>query len=121
LDLAEPNATQRIDAMTVQVEQVRRNGPLHEVRVSIELEDANRSLESHRHWIFENPVYITREDGSRADHLGFEVFRQTKTGVGVGYLFDLGDSVGKSKLIYESPTAVVNNEVEFVIQDILLP
>ncbi len=121
LSLAEPNAKQKIDAMTVQIEQVRKNGPLHEVRVSIDLEDANRSLESHRHWIFENPVHITREDGSRVDHLGYEVFRQTKTGVGVGYLFDLGDSVGKSKLIYESPTAVVNNEVEFVIQDMMLP
>ena len=121
LDLAQPSATKTIDAMTVAIEQVRKNGALHEVRVSVELEDASRSLESHRHWIFENPVHITREDGTRVDHLGFEVFRQTKTGVGVGYLFDLGDSVGKSKLIYQSPTAVVNNEVEFVIQDILLP
>ncbi len=121
LDLVQPNAKKTIDAMTVEVEQVRKNGPLHEVRIAVELEDANRSLESHRHWIFENPVHIIREDGTRADHLGYEVFRQTKTGVGVGYLFDLGDSVGKSKLMYESPTAVVNNEVEFVIQDIQLP
>lgn len=121
LDLTEPNAEQKIDAMTVRVEQMRKNGPLHEVRLSVELEDASRSLESHRHWIFENPLYIVREDGSRADHLGYEVFRQTKTGVGVGYLFDLGDSIGEAKLVYESPTAVVNNEVEFVIQDILLP
>lgn len=121
LNLAEPNATQKIDAMTVQIEQLRKNGPLHEVRVRIELEDPSRSLESHRHWIYENPVHVTREDGSRADHLTLEIFRQTKTGVGVSYLFDLGDSVGESKLIYESPTAVVNNEVEFVIQDLPLP
>ncbi len=121
LNLAEPNVEQKIDAMTVRIEQVRRNGPLHEVRLAVELEDASRSLESHRHWIFENPVYIIRADGSRADHLGYEVFRQTKSGVGAGYLFDLGESIGKSKLVYESATAVVNNEVEFVIQDILLP
>ena len=121
LKMNEPNASKKIDAMTVRIEQIRRNGPLHEVRLAIELDDASRSLESHRHWVFENPVHIIQEDGSRADHLGFEVFRQTKSGVGVGYLFDLGDSVGKSKLVYESPTAVVNNEVEFVIQDIMLP
>ena len=121
LKLHEPNAEQKIDAMTVKVEQVRRNGPLHEIRMSVELEDADRSLESHRHWIFENPVHITLEDGSRLEHLGYEVYRQSKTGVGVGYLFDLGESVGKSKLVYESPTSVVNNEVEFVIQDIPLP
>ncbi|TWU55540.1 hypothetical protein [Rubripirellula reticaptiva] len=110
-----------IDSMTVEIESLRPNGPLHEVRVGIELKDADRSLESHRHWIFENEVHVLRKDGSRADHLGYEVYRQTAAGVGIGYLFDLGDTAGESKLIYRSPTAVVPSEVSFVIQDILLP
>ena len=75
----------------------------------------------HCHWIFENEVYVRRKDGSRADHLGYEVYRQTETGVGIGYLFDLGDAVKESTFIYESPTAVVRNEVPFIIQDIDLP
>jgi hypothetical protein len=107
--------------MTVQIEAVRKNGPLHEVRVGVELQDADRSLESHRHWVYENQAYVQRKDGSRADHLGFEVYRQTESGVGIGYLFDLGDSAQESKLMYESPTAVVPSEVPFVIQDIPLP
>lgn len=121
LELAEPNATQSIDAMTVRIEDVRKNGPLHEIRVGIDLRDANRSLESHRHWIFENRVYVQRKDGSQAEHLGYEVYRQTEAGVGIGYLFDLGDSVQESTFHYQSPTAVVINEVPFVIQDIPLP
>lgn len=121
LPLKEQNCTRTRDAMTVQVEAVRKNGPLHEIRISVELQDADRSLESHRHWIFENDVYVKRKDGSRADHLGYEVFRQAESGVGVGYLFDLGDAVNESTLIYQSPTAVVPNEVPFVIQDIALP
>lgn len=121
LELAPPASSQKIDAMTVEIEAVRENGPLHEVRVGVSLEDADRSLESHRHWIFENDVYIKRKDGSRADHLGFEVYRQTESGVGVGYLFDLGEAVNQSTLVYESPTAVVPSEVPFVIQDIPLP
>lgn len=121
LALKESSPTQTIDAMTVKIETVRKNGPLHEVRVSITLEDADRSLESHRHWIFENDVYVKLKDGTRTDHLGYEVFRQTESGVGVSYLFDLGDGVGDSSLVYESPTAVVPNEVPFVIQDIPLP
>lgn len=121
LSLAENNPTETIDSMTVQVEDIRRNGPLHQIRVAVELDNADRSLESHRHWIFENQLYVKRKDGSRADHLGYEVYRQTTSGVGIGYLFDLGESVGESTLVYQSPTAVVPNEVPFVIQDISLP
>ncbi len=121
LSLAEPGSSKTIDAMTVQIEAIRKNGPLHEIRVGVELQDADRSLESHRHWVFENQAYIQRQDGSRADHLGFEVYRQTESSVGIGYLFDLGDSVADSTFMYQSPTAVVPNEVSFVIQDIPLP
>jgi hypothetical protein len=78
-------------------------------------------LESHRQWIFDNDVYVQRKDGSRADHLGYQVYRQTESGVGIGYLFDLGDAANDSTLIYRSPTAVVPNEVPFIIQDIALP
>ncbi len=112
---------QTIDSMTVEIESLRPNGPLHEIRVGVELKDADRSLESHRHWIFENDVHVIRKDGSRADHLGYEVYRQTTDGVGIGYLFELGETAAESKLIYRSPTAVVPSEVSFVIQDILLP
>jgi hypothetical protein len=121
LPLGEQNSTKTLDAMTVQIEAVRKNGPLHEIRVGVELQDAERSLESHRHWIFENEVHVKRKDGSRAEHLGYEVYRQTESGVGIGYLFDLGDAVHESTFIYQSPTAVVPNEVPFVIQDIALP
>ncbi len=121
LALAKPNAKDTIDAMTAEIETIRKNGPLHEIRLGVELKDADRSLESHRHWIFENDVYVRRKDGSRADHLGYEVYRQTETGVGIGYLFDLGEAIAESTFVYQSPTAVVPNEVSFVIQDIPLP
>jgi len=121
ISLAEPNGKKKIDAMTVQVEDVRRNGPLHEIRVAVELDQAGRSLESHRYWIFENQAFIRLKDGSKAQHLGFEVYRQTESGVGIGYLFDLGDAANESTLVYRSPTAVIPNEVPFVIQDIPLP
>ena len=120
LPLSQSGTPQTIDAMTVTVEAVRPNGPLHEVRVGVELKDADRSLESHRHWIFENQVFVRRKDGSRADHLGYEVYRQTSSGVGIGYLFDLG-LPEEASLVYQSPTAVIPSEVSFVIQDIPLP
>lgn len=121
IPLAEPNGKREIDAMTVQLESVRRDGPLHEIRVAVELEKAGRALESHRSWIFENEAYVRLKDGTKAEQLGFEVYRQTESGVGVAYRFDLGDFVEASTFVYQSPTSVVPNEVPFVIQDIPLP
>ncbi len=121
LSLGDPTAKQTIDDMTVQIEGVRKAGSLTEVRLGIELEDAGRSLESHRQWIFENEAFVRRADDTDARHLGMEVYRQTLSGVGVGYLFDLGDALGELKLLYESPTSVEESEVTFVLRDIPLP
>ena len=107
--------------MTVQLESVRRDGPLHEIRVAIELDKAGRALESHRSWIFENVAYVRLKDGTKAEQLGFEVYRQTESGVGVAYRFDLGDNAEESTFVYRSSTSIVPNEVRFVIQDIPLP
>ena len=107
--------------MTVQLESVRRDGPLYEIRVAVELDKAGRALESHRSWIFQNEVYVRLKDGTKTERLGFEVYRQTESGVGVAYRFDLGDDADESTFVYRSPTSIVPNEVPFVIQDIPLP
>ena len=120
LALADPGKSEKVDAMEVKLEDVRQNGGIYEVRVGIEIDDADKALESHRQWIFQNRVYAILDDGSTAEHLGFELYRQTENSIGVGYLFDLGE-VGKSKLVYQSPTSVVQNEVPFVLNDIPLP
>jgi len=120
LDDASPLQTR--DAMTVAIEAIRETDPLHEIRVGVELFGAGRALESHRQWIYENEVYVLLPDGTRKDHLGYEVYRQTESGVGIGYLFDIGDAIPpETKLIYESPTSVRRNEVPFVLNGIPLP
>ncbi|QDV81973.1 hypothetical protein [Stieleria magnilauensis] len=120
LPLTEVGSNQNVDAMTVTLERVQRNGALYEIRFSVELKDADRALESHRQWIFQNPVYVRDAAGNRVENLGYELYRQTESGVGMGYLFEI-DKLEGAKLIYESPTSVVRNEVDFVLQDIVLP
>ncbi len=110
-----------IDAMTVKRLDVRPNGPLHEVRLSITIENADRALESHRQWLMDNEIFLVAPDDTRVDHLGFQVFRQTTEELGIGYLFDVGDDPTGYRLKYLSPTAVIRNEVPFVLQDIPLP
>ncbi|EMI24190.1 hypothetical protein [Rhodopirellula europaea] len=124
LDLNAPAASQTEDQMTVSIEAIRDADPLREIRVGVELDSAGRSLESHRQWIFENEAYVLLEDETRMDHLGYEVFRQTDSGVGIGYLFDFGAAGSPppgSKLIYESPTSVAQDAVDFILNDIPTP
>lgn len=124
LSLADVAPSQTHDAMTVSIEGIRDTKPLREIRVGVELFGAGRALESHRQWIFENEVFVLMPDGTRKEHLGYEVYRQTESGVGIGYLFDL-DGVGPppagAKLIYDSPTSVRRNDVPFVLNGIPLP
>ncbi|MEM9589266.1 MAG: hypothetical protein AAGA03_18435, partial [Planctomycetota bacterium] len=119
--LDQPGGRQTIDDMTVTVEQIRPNGPLHEIRVAVSLQDAADSLESHRQWIFENEVHVKRADGTRAEHLGYSVYRQSDDGVGIAYMFELGGAMATSALVYRSPTAVVETTETFVIKDVSLP
>lgn len=113
--------TQTVDSVTVNLEDVRKNGPLHEVRLGVEFKSPGKAMESHRGWLLSNEVYVSMPDGSRQDHLGYELYRHNETGVGIGYLFDVGDTPGEAKLVYKTPTAVVENEIDFVIQDIQMP
>ncbi|MEO1530205.1 MAG: hypothetical protein AAFX06_32850 [Planctomycetota bacterium] len=119
-DLTKPGTKQTVDSMTVELEQVSRNGDLYEVRIAIDLEDADRALESHRQWIFQNELRVTDRDGIDRDQLGYELYRQTDSAVGLAYFFDI-ERIDGAKLIYRSPTSVTKNTVEFVLEDIDLP
>ncbi len=108
-------------AVRLKVAAPRPNGDLHEIRVSLFLEDPERSLESHRHWIFENRVYSIGPDDSRKEHLGLQVFRQTSSEVGLSYLFDLDGKPETHTFYYQTPTGVAATTVTFVISDLSLP
>ncbi len=108
-------------SVTVRVDEIRDNGTLTEIRLLLTLEDAENALESHRQWIFENAAFVLGGEADRREHLGYEVYRQTANSVGIGYLFDLGETPEAFTFHYQTPTGVVPNEVTFVMQDIPLP
>lgn len=121
LSLGDPRAAETIGDLTVRIEGIRQTDALLETRLGIELEDAGRALESHRQWVFENRATVIRPDGGETRHVGMEVYRQTLSGVGVAYLFDLSDPPADLKLVYESPTSVRQDETTFELRDIGLP
>lgn len=108
------------DAVTVTLENVYKNGDLTEVRFSVKIAEADKSLESHRQWIFQNQAMLVDADGKQIEDFGYELYRQTEDSVAFGYLFDV-QNIQDCKLVYRSPTSVIKSRVEFVLQDVPLP
>ncbi len=108
-------------SLTFRGEGVRKNEELHEVRLGIEVDVPAEAMESHRGFLLNNEVYALTADGTRVEHLGYQLYRQAENGIGIAYLFDLGGSAAGCKLIYESPTRIVRDQVDFVIENIPLP
>jgi hypothetical protein len=120
-DLAKSHEPETVGNVTFWLESAKPNGTLHEVRVEVVFENAGQAFESHRQWVFENPAYVTTADGSRLEHLGFQTYRQTSDRVGIGYLFDLQETVDQKTFHYETPISIIENEVTFLMKDIQLP
>ena len=113
--------SQTVGSVQVRPEGVRLNEQLHEVRLGIEVDVPPEAMESHRGFLLDNGVYAVDATGRRAEHLGYQLYRQVKNGIGIAYLFDLGESAAGWKLVYESPTRIIREEVEFRIEQIPLP
>lgn len=113
--------SQQVGALRVRPEGIRKDGELHEVRLGIDVEVPPEAMESHRGFLLDNEVHAIDSTGQRTEHLGYQLYRQTKDGLGIGYLFDLGDSTEGWKLVYRSPTQLTRGEIDFTIDDVPLP
>jgi hypothetical protein len=119
--LAQIGAEQKRDRVTVRLQQVRPvEENTYEVRLSVQLDQAGRALESHRRWIFQNPVFVRDRFGQRIESSGWDLYQQTESRVALGYRFQLDSPVG-ANLIYQTPTSVIEDEIAFELDDIPLP
>ncbi len=119
--LNEIGEVQTRQAATVVLEDVRKNGELHELRLAVDFESPGAAMESHRGFLLDNQAVVVFADGSRTEPLGYELYRQSETGIGIGYLFAIGPTAEEARLVYETPTSIVSDETEFLIRDIGLP
>ncbi len=119
--LKDGTATKTEDLVTVKLEGIRRSGALHELRVAVDVRNAGKAMESHRGWLLGNTIRCVKSDGTTETHLGYEMYRHNEEGIGLSYLFDLGESLDAWTLSYTTPTAVTHSEIDFVIRDVPMP
>jgi hypothetical protein len=113
--------THRQGGVQVTLDEVRKNNAVWEVHMSFALDEDNGALQSHRDWVLQNLSYMLDKAGKQIDNGGLETTRQTKSDVGVVYIFDLPEGLEGMTWVYETPAAIVELPIEYDIKDIELP
>lgn len=117
--LSTPGLAQTRAGATVTYEGTRKNGDLHEVRISLSFVNPDEGMESHLVWAHGNEVWLRRSDGSRLQPLASETWQQAEYLLGMTYLFE--SLPEDADLVYRTPAAIVRLPVKFSLNGIPLP
>lgn len=113
--------TQKYGDVSVRLEGSRRNGPVYEMRLFVEFGDAAGALDSFRGWVMSNRAYLLDSQGGRLENVGFQTYAASSNGVGISYLFQINQDPNSYQLIYESPSSITRQTIQFRLEDIPLP
>ena len=123
-DAAAPGAKpleQTKDAVTVYLDQVRKNNDLWEVVTRVRFDTGGGSLEPHRNWILQNEAYLVGPDQKHVENAGFHNSMQTNTELGIVYQFELPAGVEGYTFVYQTPTSIHILPVKYELRDLPLP
>jgi hypothetical protein len=112
---------QEFGDVSVTLEGARKNGPVFETRFFVEFGDSAGALESYRGWVMSNRAYLVDPVGKVLENVGFQSVASSANGVGVSYMFQIAEDPGQYKLIYESPSSIARQTLDFQLNDIPLP
>ncbi|MEX2357603.1 MAG: hypothetical protein WEE51_04690 [Pirellulaceae bacterium] len=94
---------------------------LHDARVLVRLAGEQGALQSHRGWIYNNPVYLLGPEGERIQRVGFEDYERSVDSIGLAHKFVLEHEADQYQLVYETPASIVTLPLDFEITEIPLP
>jgi hypothetical protein len=112
---------QQFGDLSVTLESAKINGPVFETRLFVQFGDPVGALDSFRGWIMSNRAVLIDSAGNVIENVGLQTYAASSNGVGVSYLFKITEQTSQYRLIYESPSSVVNQLIEFQLPDIPLP
>jgi hypothetical protein len=107
--------------VTVVLESVAKSDDVYEVRMRVELDDAQGTLESFRAGIFSSEAYLLSPNLERIDNDGEEASREDENVFGRIYEFSLDGDISKYKFVFKTPVTVIRTPVEYELKDIELP
>jgi hypothetical protein len=116
------NLERRKAAVTVVLDEVRKNNELWELRVRVVFDKAAGALESHRDWVWNNPAFLELPGRKEPlQYAGMDQTRQTENEIGAAYYFDAPEGLKGAVFVYRTPTAIMSLPLEYELKDLELP
>ena len=121
--LAARDVTRTMGDVSVQLESTETDEAVWKVDVILNMPGEGPAFESYRQGLFNNRIWLQKDDGSRFEHNGgFSNLGSDRGRLGFEYLFV--DAPGKPEdygLVYETPSRVLTIPLEFEFKDVPLP
>ncbi|MCE9605821.1 MAG: hypothetical protein K8U03_13075 [Planctomycetia bacterium] len=112
---------QRAAAVTVAIEEPRKNNDLVQIALALKYENPANALESHRAWFYKNPCYLEAADGTKTPPGTIELTRQSNDELMLNLLFAPDGDWTRQTFVYQTPADIVVLPVVYEFSDLPLP
>ncbi len=110
-----------VGKLQVVLEKARKNRDIYEVLVGISINSPNQSAEAFRGWTNTHEAFLMDKDNKRIENVGWSTTRMNDKEIGLSYLFDVEKGLDGCKFMIRAPGNVVDQTVEFALEDVPLP
>lgn len=108
-------------SLNVVLEKARKNRGVHELLVNVSLNQSGQTNDSFRGWATMHEAFLENDKGTKIENVGWSTTRMTNSSVGLSYLFELDKGFEGCKFVYRAPGSIVEQIIEYSIEDIPLP
>lgn len=119
--MKEGKKTATVGNLKVTLEKARKNRDIYEVLVGVSLNSEGQTAEAFRGWTNTHEAFLIGRDNKRLEHVGWSTTRMNDKEIGLSYLFDIDKGLEGCKFMYRAPGNVVDQTVEFALEDVPLP
>ncbi len=119
--MKEGKKTATVGNLKVTLEKARKNRDIYEVLVGVSLNSEGQTAEAFRGWTNTHAAFLIGRDNKRLEHVGWSTTRMNDKEIGLSYLFDIEKGLEGCKFMYRAPGNVVDQTVEFSLEDVPLP
>lgn len=122
VDLTKEGAkTATVGNLKVVLEKARKNRDIYEVLVGLSQSSPEQSGDAFRGWANTHEAFLMDKNNKRLEHVGWSTTRMSDKDVGLSYLFDVEKGLDGCKFMYRAPGSIVDQTIEFVLEDVPLP
>lgn len=121
-DLTKEGAkTATIGNLKVVLEKARKNRDIYELLIGLSKSSPEQSADAIRGWNNTHEAFLMDKNNKRLEHVGWSTTRMSDKDVGLSYLFDVEKGLEGCKFMYRAPGSIVDQTIDFALEDVPLP